>query len=69
MLYSQLKKIDNFPCLTCPFLRVIKGDKPICSIYAHQYVGLESCKEVAKYLGENSTKQLEPDSILVFNEE
>jgi hypothetical protein len=69
MLYSKLKKIKNFPCLTCPFLRVLNDDKPICTIYSHNTVGLESCLEVKGYLGDNSLKQLEPDAILVFNED
>ena len=69
MLYSELQKIKNFPCLTCPFLRVLTDEKPICSIYAHQAVGLESCLEVVEFLGNNSLKQLDPDAILVFNED
>jgi hypothetical protein len=69
MLYSELKKIKDFPCLSCPFLRITQEDKPICSIYSHNSVGLESCLEVVGFLEMNSKKQLEPDSILVFNEE
>jgi len=69
LLYSELQMIKDFPCLTCPFLRVIQGGKPMCTIYANQAVGLESCKEVAKYLKENSLKQLRPDSILVFTKD
>ena len=67
MLYSELEKIEDFPCLTCPFIRKIPDDKPICSIYSHNAVGLESCIEVANFLKENSSKYLDPKQILVFN--
>ncbi len=69
LLYSDLQQIPNFPCLTCPFIRVLDGGKPICTIYSHQAVGLESCKEVSRFLKENSKKELLKDSVLVFNEE
>lgn len=62
MLFSEIEQLDNFPCLTCPFInsKEKKGCKyPLCNIYSNQdSIGLESCQEIANYIKENGNKEL-----------
>lgn len=69
LLYSELQKIPNLPCLTCPFIRVLEDGKPICSVYSHQFIGLESCKEIANFIKEHGSKPLLEDQRIVFSQE